>query len=105
MGAKIESIEPGWKKDGSQQLSLRLKIDMDGLKTVYLVADGNKTALEQRGYSGGGKSYSFNLESKTNFPAKARLVVEVYDQMQTFNVPFKLENLSLLGAPLNPAKK
>jgi hypothetical protein len=31
------------------------------------------------------------------FPAKARLEVEVFDNVHTFEVPFKLENITLLG--------
>lgn len=104
LGAKIESIGEGWKKDGSQQLELKLKIKKEGLKAVWLKAANDKVLLVQRGYSGGGNSYSFTFESKTAFPADAHLIAEIYDQLQTYNVPFKLENLSLLGAPLTPAK-
>ena len=101
LGAQIESIEAGWKKDGSQQMQLKLKIDKDALKAVHLVVGETKTELKQNGYGGGMGSFTFTYESKTAFPAKGRLVAEIYDQLQTFDVPFKLENISLLGAPLN----
>jgi len=71
---------------------------------LTLVVAGNKTELRQNGYGGGGDSYSFTYECKTNFPANGRLVAEVYDKMQTFEAPFKLENISLLGASLNAGK-
>lgn len=101
LGAQIKSIKEGWNKDGSQQMELKLNLKKDSLKAVWLGADGAKTELKQNGYGGGGNTYTFTYESKTAFPANGKLVAEVYDQMQTFTTTFKLENISLLGTPLN----
>lgn len=98
LGARIESIKEGWRKDGSQMMGLKLNTNPDGIKSLSLVVDGVKTPLEQNGYGGGGHSYTFTYLSKQAFPAKGRLVAEVYDKLQTFETPFKLENISLLGA-------
>jgi hypothetical protein len=97
LGARIESIKEGWQKNGSQQMVLKLNLKPDDIKSLSLVVEGEKTPLTQNGYSGGGNSYTVTYESKAAFPAKARLVAEVYDQLQTFEAPFKLENISLLG--------
>jgi len=97
MGAKIQSIGEGWNKDGSQQMELKLNIREESLKHAWVVVDGARTPLERRGYSGGGNSYTFTLESKRAFPAQGRIVVETFDKIQVFNVPWKLENLNLLG--------
>jgi len=102
LGAQIESIKEGWQKNGSQQMELKLKTSKDALKAVYLVESDTKTELKQRGYGGGGNSFVFTYEYKTTFPVNGKLVAEVYDQMQTFNAAFKLENISLLGAPMSP---
>ena len=104
LDAEIKSIKEGWQKDGSQEMSLHLKTNPDGLKSVSLVVDGAKTVLSQRGYGGGNGAYDFNYECKTNFPANGRIVAEVYDKVQTFEAPFKLKNLSLLGASLTAEK-
>lgn len=101
LGAQIRGIKEGWNKDGSQQLDLRLNLSRESLKAVRLVANGTTTELERRGYSGGGNSYTFTYESKTAFPAQGKLVAEVYDQLQTFETSFKLENISLLGVPVS----
>jgi hypothetical protein len=101
LGAQIRGIKEGWNKDGSQQLDLRLNLNRESLKAVRLVANGTTTELERRGYSGGGNSYTFTYESKTAFPAQGKLVAEVYDQLQTFETSFKLENISLLGVPVS----
>jgi hypothetical protein len=100
LGAEIESIEDGWKKDGSQRLQLKLKARKETIRSMSLVLDGVKTQLKENGYGGGGNNWSITYESNTAIPAKARLVAEVYDQIQTYDVPFKLENVSLLGTPL-----
>ncbi len=104
LDAQVKSLKEGWQKDGSQDLSLHLKISPDDLKSLSLVVDGHKTELRQNGYGGGNGSYNFNYESKTAFPPNGRLVAEVYDQVQTFDAPFKLENISLLGTRLEPRK-
>lgn len=101
LGAQIKSIKPGWNNDGSQETELKLNLPKDALKTVSVVANGVKAQLENSGYSGFENSYTFNLRSKMAFPADAKLVVEVYDQIQTFTASFRLENLSLLGTPLS----
>ena len=101
LGAQITSIKEGWKKDGSQELELKLKISKDLLKAVYLVAGDTKTELNQRGSSSGGNTCTISYESKTVFPAKGRLVADIYDDLKTFHAPFKLENFSLLGVPLD----
>ena len=78
-------------------MQLKLKIDKDALKAVYLADGETKTELKQNGYGGGMGTFTFTYESKTAFPANGKLVAEVYDQLQIFDVPFKLENISLLG--------
>lgn len=101
LGAQIKSIKPGWRNDGSQQLELKLNHPKNGLKAVFLKLDAtNLSKLEQRGYSGGGNSYTYTFEHGGAIPPNARLVVEIYERLQTFTAPFKLENISLLGTPL-----
>ena len=96
-GAEIGKIKEGWKKDGSQEMELKLKIDHDDLKSASLVVDDVKTPLEQRGYSGSNNSTTFTFSYKEAFPEKGSIVIELHDEIKTFDVPFKLENLTLLG--------
>lgn len=100
LDARIESIRDGWKKDGSQNMVLHLKATPNDIQSLYLVVNGQKTKLRQNGYGGGGGSYNITYESKQPFPPHGRLVAEIYDQIKTFDAPFKLQNLSLLGTPL-----
>ena len=99
LGAEIESIKAGGEGDKAQTMELKLEIEPDALKVLYLMVGKTKTELKQRGYGGGNGTYTYTYESETGYPAKSRLVAEVYDQQQTFDVPFKLENITLLGEP------
>jgi hypothetical protein len=99
LGAEIKSV--GEKSDeGSQSIEMQLDLEPDTLKALYLVTGNEKIELEQRGYSGGGGTYVFTYESATGVPPKSRLVAETYAQMETYDTPFKLENITLLGEPV-----
>lgn len=100
LAAAIEGINASGDNGATQTMDLHLEIEPDALKAVYLVVGKTRTELAQRGYGGGGGEYVFNYESETGFPAKGRIVVEVYADLQVFNAPFKLENLTLLGEPM-----
>lgn len=100
LGASIEKIKEGWNKDGSQDMELKLNLKPDDLKSANLIVDGVKTELDRGGYSSSGGITTFTFKSKSAFPEKGSIVVELHDKVQTFDVPFKIENLSLLGMPL-----
>jgi len=99
LAAEIKSL--GAKsEDGSQSIEVELEIDPDALKGLYVVTGKTRTELHQRGYGGGSGIYTYTYEAETGFPAKSRIVAEIYDQQQVFDVSFKLENITLLGEPL-----
>ena len=99
LGANIEEIKEGYNKDGSQIMELKLRLEPDSLKSAHLVVGDVKTAIERNGYSSSGGITTFTFKLKTAFPESGNIVVELYDKVQTFDVPFKIENLSLLGMP------
>lgn len=104
LGAQVKTIKAGWGKDGAQQVELRLNLPPTVLKAVYLRVDAlNQSQLQRRGYSGGGSSYTYTFEHNGPIPAEAQLEVEVYERVQSYRAPFKLEHLDLLGRP-QPAK-
>jgi hypothetical protein len=97
LGAKIESIEEDILKDGGQEMELALDTPSGTIKSVSLIADGKKTVLDQHFSMGDDDVYIVTLTSEHPIPAKGRLSVEMYDNVRTFEVPFKLQNISLLG--------
>jgi len=104
LDASIESIKEGWAKDGSQDLELKVKLTLDELKSASLVVNGAKSEMKRTGYSSFGSTTSFTFTSKAKFPENAGIVFEIFDKVETFDVPFKLENLTLLGTPIKPDK-
>lgn len=101
LGASIEEIKDGWK-EGTKEMELKLKLKTTDLKAVHLVENGARTELKRSGYSGGGNTTVFSFQIEGDLPEKASLIVETYDKIQTFDAPFMLQNLSLLGEPLGP---
>ena len=97
LGAKIESIEEDILKDGGQEMELALDTPSGTIKSVSLIADGKKTVLDQHFSMGDDDVYIVTLTTERPIPAKGRLSVEMYDNVRTFEVPFKLQNISLLG--------
>jgi len=104
LGASIEGFKEGWNKDGSQDMEIKLKLDPDNLKSASLVVDGVKTEIKRNGYSSSGGVTTFTFASKSAFPEKGSIVIEIFDKVQTFDAPFKIENLSLLGTPMAASK-
>lgn len=100
LDSSVENIKDGWQKDGSQNIEIKVRIKPDDLKSAYLVVDGVRTEIERNGYSSSGNVTTFTFESKTRYPEKGGIMLELYDKIETFEVPFKIENISLLGAPL-----
>lgn len=101
LGASIEAIKDGWK-DGTKELELKLKLKPTDLKAVHLVENGVRSELKRSGYSGSDNTTVFTFQIDGELPEKASLIVETYDKIQTFDAPFTLENLSLLGEPIGP---
>lgn len=99
LGAEIQAFLTGGSSDQAQMIELKLELEPDAVKAVYLVVGKTRTELSQRGYGGGGGTYVYTYEAESAFPAKGRIVVETYANMETFDSPFKLENITLLGEP------
>ena len=104
LGASIKGIKENMAKDGSQDIEVKLKLSPDDLIAASLVVDGTKSELSRYSTSSINGITTFTLKSKSAVPEMGSIVVEIHDQVQTFEAPFKLENLSLLGAPATTAK-
>lgn len=101
LGASIEEIKDGWK-EGTKEMSLKLKLKSTDLKAVHLVENGVRTELTKSGHGGGGNTTVFTFQIEGELPKKASLIVECYDEIRTYTAPFTLENLSLLGEAVGP---
>jgi hypothetical protein len=100
-GTKLDARLEELSVDGdTTELQLHLEMEPSGLKALYLVNGDRKTELKSSGYNSSGGSTSFRFTSSQPVPPKGHLVAEVHDQLHSFTAPFKLENITFLGAPL-----
>ena len=98
LGAEIVGIKDGWKKGESKEMEIKLKIDPEGIQELVLVDGAKRIVLNKRGHSSfGGGPTTFTYEAEKGFPENGKLVAVVHDGVEIFDIPFKLENLSLLG--------
>ncbi|MCI5196361.1 MAG: hypothetical protein D3919_09050 [Candidatus Electrothrix sp. AW5] len=99
--ATIESI--GKNHWGDYEMQLRLNLDYNTIKDVKVYDDRGRAIKftdKLTGCSSWGDRTLCTYTLKTKFPAKGKIIAEVYEIQKRYNIPFKLENISLLGQPL-----
>jgi hypothetical protein len=102
LGAKIVSVGKSNWNAGVSEVRLSLKADAQNVKDVkFLDADGQPITVQENACMGGGEEeVTFTYTKDGEFPAEARIVVTLYDNLKDFTVGFKLENVDLLGRPV-----
>jgi len=97
-GAKITSIkESTWSK-GRYQMELAVQLNRNTVKSIKLLDEtGNPLELTQ-GYSSFNDktNYTFTLVQGA-FPKSGRIIIEVYENLKTYELPFSLKNIALIG--------
>ncbi|MFH1683844.1 MAG: hypothetical protein ABIA67_03060 [Candidatus Margulisiibacteriota bacterium] len=81
---------------------LILKMDLvpEKLKSaVFYDKDGQMLETYYSGYSSYGDVTKFQYSCDQGFPAKGRIVVEVYEDLKEYEIPFKITDITLLGKP------
>ncbi len=100
-GAKIVAIRESQWNQGCQNMTLEVGIEPEAVKSVaFRDADGKKLEVSRAGYMTMGESTKFEFSIQGKFPQKGSIVVEVYEELKRHAIPFKIENISLLGKPL-----
>lgn len=98
--ATVKSVGKSKWGEG-EELKLKLNLKKDAIKEIKFYDEhGTRIKFMSKGSSWGGKISTYSYTLKTKFPAKGKVVVEVYEGQQRHELPFKLENISLLGQPL-----
>ncbi len=100
-GAVVKSVkESEWQKE-KEVLALKLNLSSDSVKSMTFY-DGSKKKLDvsESGHGGFGNSTTFQYTCEGKFPAKGSIVVEIFEKLEKYNIPFKIENISLMGQPL-----
>jgi hypothetical protein len=100
LGASIEEIEEQ-AFDKSHVLGLKLLTARENVAGVdFFDEAGKKLDTRPSGYMSMGRSTTLQFSHKGKFPAKGRIVVKLYDDLKTYEAPFTLKDLDLLGRPV-----
>lgn len=87
--------------DKSQVIELKLTASRESVAGVeFFDAGGRKLDAKPAGSMWGGRSVTLSYSLKGKFPAQGRIVAKVWEDLQAHQVPFKIENVDLLGRPL-----
>lgn len=100
LDAVIDSIhESKWTK--GEELTIKLDIQADAIEDVWIY-DESGTRLKFSGtmISSEGNQASITKMYDTKIPERGRVIVSVYEQPQKFEIPFRIESISLLGHTL-----
>lgn len=84
-----------------QALSIKLELPKEAVKEFKIYDDtGAQVKSSGTSISWSGNQSTLTYISDQEFPARGRIVLSVYEQPQIFEIPFCVENISLLGQPL-----
>jgi hypothetical protein len=99
LGAEIEDFNEQ-PFDKSQVMGLKLQMARETVAGVEFYDEaGQKLDAKPSGFMSMGRSTTLHYALKGKFPAKGRIVVKVYDDLRSTEVPFVLKDLDLLGRP------
>ncbi len=98
-GAKIVSIQDSEWEPGKQQMNVEVSLSPERVESVKIFGPDDRPLQVSQGYSsmGGETTYHFTLSQGT-FPETGRIVLEVHENPEKYEMPFKIENVSLSGA-------
>lgn len=100
LGAVLEQVGPSSWDPATKELTLRLAVSKSMVKAIrFQDAAGNPVSVDSGGTMWGGESVSYTFRSTNALPTSGRVIAEVYDNPQLLKLPFRLENITLMGDP------
>ena len=100
--AVIKSVkENKWEK-GHEVLTLELDLPSDSVKsTRFLDSQGNPLNVSRQSTMSSGDTMVAEYDIAGKFPENGSIVMEIFDALKRFEIPFSLNDISLTGQPLN----
>jgi hypothetical protein len=93
--AELEKAESG---DDEAAIALKIGLGLDAIASVDFFDDkGTKLQSTRQGYSSSGDESVLEFVIKGALPKKGKIVAKLYDAPKTFEAPFKISNVDLLG--------
>ncbi len=106
LDVEISSIKENQWNKGSYELSLKLTTDNENIKRVrFMDANDIDLEVEKAGHMQMNKNLTLTFRYDKEFPSDAHIIVEMYDKVQEYTIPYKLENISLLGLPMKQGEQ
>ena len=101
-GAEIKTLaEDSWQP-GKQTMELKVDLNKDRVKSVTITDSAGSAIQVSSGYSAMGDVTTYAYTAKEgNFPESGSIILEVYEDLKTVELPFKVTDISFLGKPLN----
>lgn len=95
--SSIEKVESG---DDGAEISLKVALGLDAIASIDFYDDkGAKLQSSRQGYSSSGDEAVIEFLVKGTLPKKGKIVAKLYDEPKTYEAPFKITNVDLLGRP------
>lgn len=99
--AVVVSVKESTWQEGAENMQLALGFSPEQLLTAtFYDQAGNVLDVSKRGYSSSGGRSVLTFSCDEGFPDKGKIVLEVYEEMKVFDIPFKITNINLMGRPL-----
>lgn len=94
--AKIEKIGTSRWDSEKQEMDLKLELSIDKIKEIKLYDSENNPIKVSKGQTYSNDEVTFHLSpGKGQFPRTGRIEIIVYEKLEQFELPFKLENIKL----------
>jgi hypothetical protein len=96
-GAEIEKAAAGGDE---AEVALKLALGLDAIASIdFFDEKGAKLPATRQGYSSSGDESTLEFVIKGALPKKGKIVAKLYDAPKTYEAPFKITNVDLLGRP------
>ncbi|MHC4605351.1 MAG: hypothetical protein ACYTAF_00255 [Planctomycetota bacterium] len=100
-GASIKNRQKSQWQQGHEELQLNLRVEMETIaEIVFFDAEGKKLEVRRSGHMSMGSDTTIDFSIEGTFPEKGKIVVQFHKDLKSFEVPFSIENVDLLGRPI-----
>jgi hypothetical protein len=100
-GAVIKSLEESKWEKGHEVLTLELQLASDAIKTTqFLDGQGIPLNVSRQSTMSSGNNMVAGYDIEGKFPENGTIVMEIFDDLKRFEIPFFVNDISLTGQSL-----
>jgi hypothetical protein len=99
--AVIKSLEESKWEKGHEVLTLELQLASDAIKTTqFLDGQGIPLNVSRQSTMSSGNNMVAGYDIEGKFPENGTIVMEIFDDLKRFEIPFSVNDISLTGQSL-----